>query len=94
MTKPWWPTEPSSVATTYSTSSGSSDDGIDVARARAAEQQRDLPAVADRLVGERPHAGDPEAARDEQHVLRPRVHLERPPERPEHVDAVARAGGA
>ena len=51
--------------------------GIDVSRARAAEQQRDLPAGPDGLVGQRPDAGDSEPARDEQDVLRPRVDLER-----------------
>ena len=39
---------------------------IDLARARRAEQQRDLAAVADGLVGEHPDAGHAEATGDEQ----------------------------
>ena len=63
---------------------------IDLARRRRPEQEGDLATVADRLVGEHPHAGHPEPAGDEQQVPAARVHLERPAERPEEVDRVAR----
>ena len=89
VTKPWWPTEPSSVAIDVLDLVGQQRRRIDVAGRRRPEQQRDLAPVADRLVGERPDAGHPEAAGDEQQVPRSRVDLERPPERPEHVDRVA-----
>ena len=89
VTNPWCPREPSSVATTYSTSSGSSVDGY-TSRAEAAEQQRHLAPVTDRLVGEHPNSGHTQASRHEQEVAASRIHLERPPEWPEHVDPVAR----
>ena len=60
---------------------------VDLARDGRAEEQRHLAAVADRLVGEHPDPGHPETAGDEQQVLAARVHLERPPERAEHVHA-------
>ena len=63
---------------------------VDLARRRGPEQQRHLPAVADRLVGQHPDAGHPQATRDQQQVLAPRVDLERAPERPEQVDPIAR----
>ena len=63
---------------------------IDVARRRGAEQQRDLAPVADRLVGEEPDARpSPGRRRSSSRWRDRRIDLERPPERPEHVDRVA-----
>ena len=63
---------------------------VHLARGSRPEQQRHLAPVTDRLVGEHPDAGHPQASRHEQKVAAPRIHLERSPERPEHVDLVAR----
>ena len=59
--------------------------------AQRPEQHRDLPAVANRFVGEHPHAGHAQTPGDEQQVATPRVNLERLPQRPEHVEALSLA---
>ena len=61
---------------------------VDLAGRRRPEEQGHLATGPDRLVGQHPDAGHPEAARDEQEVPAPRVDLERAPERPEQVDLV------
>ena len=52
-------------------------------------EEHDLAPVAERLVGEEPDIGDPEAAGDQEQVPAARVHLEPLAQRPEHVEAVA-----
>jgi len=56
---------------------------------RRPEQQHDRPAVADGLVDQQSHASDGGAFGDEQHMPRPRVHLEHPAHRSHEVQPVA-----
>jgi hypothetical protein len=63
---------------------------VDVARARGPEEERHLTAVTNGLVGEHPDARHAEPAGDQEQVARPRIDLERPSQRPEHVEPVAR----
>jgi len=62
--------------------------GVDLARGGRPKEDRDLAVVAQGLVDEHAHAGDAEAAGDQQQVPAPGIDLERPAERPEHVHRV------
>ena len=65
---------------------------VDLGARRGPEQEDDLAAVADRLVGEHPDAGDPQPAGDQEQVPAARIDLERAAERPEHVHGCRPAG--
>ena len=63
-------------------------------RALRPEQNHNLTAVPDRLVGEHPDAGHAQAPGDKQQVAAARVHLIGAPKRPEHVQPIALPGAS
>ena len=90
VTRPWWPSEPSSVATTYSTSSGSRLEGVDLHRRRRAKQKGHAAVLGQRVIDERPHPGHAQAAGHEQQVAAARVDLEAAPQWTQHLDLLRR----